>query len=258
MTMTERIVIKETDDPRTKLFAFSKKLAQCYVGTYRRNAGKIELTYLSSGTPTVYKDWNDTTKPFAELVFRLMDFAEVGEVEVINDCQIRITIAAASFWTDLNDDIQVFDHMIETIRHVHLKDAEPEIVTEGLSNADIRVFTGCASSNLFILSRPIVADSGDVSVSKNAQGEITGAAAAQADVVGRAILLHPNLAGVHIRGQFVRIDAGTGDGESMVPSDLTPDARAYAVAVLRVLVYEDKRITVYYSSTSDQPDSAMR
>jgi hypothetical protein len=253
--MTERIIITETEDPRSKRFAVSKKFANFYTGTYKRNGGKIELTYLSNGISTVYKDWNDTTKPYTEVAFRLMDFAEVGTVEFLGDSQICITLSPAYFWTDLNDGVSIFDHMIETLRHMQFNDVEPEIVMEGLSNADVRVFTGAASSNLFILNRPIVADSEEVAITEGADGSITGDAFVDPRVyaIARAILLHPNLAGVRMRGQFVRIDAATLDAGVLVPADVTPDARAYALGVMRVAVYEDKRITVHYSNTAEQP-----
>jgi hypothetical protein len=259
--MLNRIVVSDTDNPRSKLFAFSKKLASYYNGTYRKNGDKVELTWSNKGTPTLHTDWTGNNKAAGELAFRLLDYSVITEVEVIAGVQVRVTLSPAYFWSDLHDGIAIYDHVIEIIVQMLFNNVEPEIVVEGPTNPNITVFTGADTSNHFVLNRPIVPNGGEILVTKDTHGDVRITKDSLCDdhaiQIGRAILLHPNLTSVHFRGQCARIDAGAYSGEQHHSVGVTADARVYALTVIRSAVYPNERVTVHYSNAAEQPTTAL-
>jgi len=261
--MVNRIIVSDTDNPRTKLFAFSKGIPSYYYGTYRRNGKSIELTWSDNGKGNKHTDWTGDHKAKGEFAFRLLDFGTVAEVELPQGGgnQARVTLSPACFWSDLDDGVPVFDHVIETIHHALFKDVEPEILIDGPTNPNITVFTGADTSNLLVANRPIVPNGGEILVAKDTHGNCRITEDSQCDdrvvQIGRAILLHPNLTSVHFRGQCMRIDAGTYSGEQHHAVGVTADARVYALTVLRTSLYPNERVTVHYSNAAEQPAAAL-
>jgi hypothetical protein len=120
--MKERIVIKDTADPRCKQFALTRPLPNYSGVTSLQRAGNK----FQNSNGNVFDA--SGLGPISGGVFCLRAILKLA---VLNEFEITLTVGPAFLWTDIDDDMPVLDRAVEIIKDRHFHNVpEVEVVNE--------------------------------------------------------------------------------------------------------------------------------
>jgi hypothetical protein len=240
--MVNRIIVNDTDNQRSKVFALTKPLdvhvSQGFV--LSRKGDQIQN----------HEGHTYITDELGHVLNAILSLQAVREVVVLNDSEVQVTIGPAFYWSDQSDGVSFYQHIIQAFYDNWEGGTDIEVVANGAPSY-IEVHAGGSYSKLFICDLPITQAAGDHTLKKNNGSGSIGSNSNDPDAnkIARALLLNPNIMSVTINGKQVVVVGGywASNGYSY-DSQITDAVLGYITGVLRANLYPNEQVSVRQES----------
>jgi len=236
--MTNRIIVSDTDDIRRKVFALTKPLGvQLSEGSVLRHRGEQVVNHAGHAY---------TTGELGAVLNTLLSLPAVRELRYLSEWEVEVTIGPAFYWSDKSDGTSFYQHAVEAFIENWEGGTDVLVVTGGAPSY-IEVHPGGNYSKLFICDRPITQAQGDHEFKKtNGAGRISVTSNnPDADKIGRAILLNPQVESVTINGRQIQVVGGYyTSGNYHYDAQITAEMTDYITGVLRANLYANEPVSV--------------